>query len=642
MKDLYTKKVYHKIQLIDLISMIEALYKLGESWVQKHKFDLDKQDDIINILIEDPAASNKYKHVIAIEFNIENGEAKFKGINYEEYSKEKINQYLYKKGSPNGIDFSLTSRITESRKTFVNKISKWPEQILRGNIALSAEETKFIVSIDNVFKEKSELILSLIEGIRTNFKKDEYSILTCIFYDKNGSKMYIGDIDIFKKVLIDIEFSGYCNKYNKKSISKNQICSVCKTKKDEVYGFVSPYNFYTVDKPGFVSGGLDQNNAWKNYPVCKKCALTLEAGKKYINDSFIFRFYDYKYFVIPKSLINDDATQAYEILEEFKNTDFSLKNEYVNLVSENTRDIFELLSNKPNKILNNILIYEEGQSEFKIQLYIEDIFPSRIREIIDAKKDIDKIGIFKEIKVDSYNNDKNIKIPLEFTFGTIWYFFNNKNNKDKRKYFLEIINCIFSNKRVDYQFILNGIMDKIRSQFVNGYSTEEASMRGLQVLSYLNKLKLLKDFREGEEMALSSQNEITREENIGCREKSEKIFSSFPDFFNSDAKRSVFLTGVLVKCLLDIQYQERGNKPFEKKLQGLKLDEKLVKKLFPEIINKLDEYDKNYYTDLERLISEYMIRSGSSWQLSKDEISFYFVVGMNQANKFKFGKNSEE
>ena len=39
--------------------------------------------------------------------------------------------------------------------------------------------------------------------------------------------------------------------------------------------------------------------------------------------------------------------------------------------------------------------------------------------------------------------------------------------------------------------------------------------------------------------------------------------------------------------------------PFRTKLHGLKMNEALIKRLLPEIQNKLEEYEKNYYRDLE-------------------------------------------
>ena len=118
------------------------------------------------------------------------------------------------------------------------------------------------------------------------------------------------------------------------------------------------------------------------------------------------------------------------------------------------------------------------------------------------------------------------------------------------------------------------------------------------------------------------------------------FFSRFGDFFDSDAKKVIFLEGVLTQKLLNIQYQERNATPFRIKLKGLNLDERQVKKLLPEIQNKLEEYGKNYYRTLESIISKYFVSAGDGWKISNDEISFYFVLGMNLSYIFKTKKET--
>jgi CRISPR-associated protein Csh1 len=98
----------------------------------------------------------------------------------------------------------------------------------------------------------------------------------------------------------------------------------------------------------------------------------------------------------------------------------------------------------------------------------------------------------------------------------------------------------------------------------------------------------------------------------------------------------------LTEKLLNIQYQERGSRPFYSRLNGLKLDKSLVKRIFAEAINKLNEYDKNYYKELEYLVGMYMLGEEAEKNISNDEISFYFVLGMTLAKHFKEEKKSGE
>jgi len=395
-----------------------------------------------------------------------------------------------------------------------------------------------------------------------------------------------------------------------------------------------------------VAGGFDQSQAWKDYPVCQNCALTLEKGKDYLNNSALYRFYGFSYYVIPKSVLKSSISEVYEKLTEYhkEGSNLKLTGKYRNLLDETQEEIFDCLSEGENSFLINIMIFEKSNNEFKIQANIEDIFPSRLRDLFKAKDWVDSLienntanshKIIPSCDVTVFEEGKPIKKKLtEFSFSNYRYFFNKQEKKDA--YFLDIVRRIFTGKGVSYPFLIWAISGKIRDQFNQGYLTKEPCVRGLLALLYLHKLGLLIDYSQGNTM---TNEQVSVFDSVTPREvaiTAERIFNEFKPFFNQDAKKAIFLEGVLAQLLLDIQYRERDKAtPFRVKLQGLKLDQRTVQKLLPMIQNKLEEYGKNYYRDLERLISEYMIAAGDKWYLSKDEISYYFVLGMNLAQHFK-------
>lgn len=114
------------------------------------------------------------------------------------------------------------------------------------------------------------------------------------------------------------------------------------------------------------------------------------------------------------------------------------------------------------------------------------------------------------------------------------------------------------------------------------------------------------------------------------------------DILDTNEKKLVFLEGVLAQKLLNIQRRNRdGATPFQARLNGLKLNEKVVKRLYPEIINKLEQYDENYYKQLEELIADHALHCDFEG-ISNAELSFYFTTGMNQAHNFTFKNNETE
>lgn len=121
-------------------------------------------------------------------------------------------------------------------------------------------------------------------------------------------------------------------------------------------------------------------------------------------------------------------------------------------------------------------------------------------------------------------------------------------------------------------------------------------------------------------------------------ERLSQFLKEYGNAFSTPSKRAVFLEGVLTKYLMDIQFANRRSTPFREKLYGLRLDERRVKRLLPEIIQKLREY-KVAYSPLEKAIAETFIDAeNSGWKLTNDETSYFFTLGMTLAPIFKVTK----
>lgn len=622
--------------------MIDSIRQIGEYVTQKNGISFENPEDVLRLLCEDPASSPAYRHIFTIEVKTDGESCSFVRVGSEEYSHDKIPRYMYRRGGANGPDLSLTSRLTEPRKFFPNKILGWLKQDF--NSSVSGSDLCFLEDLNQCIADHTEEIVGSLTEKSDAIRKNKENAIVTVIFSNNGAKQYIGDIPLFQNLFRDKALIKYYSKYNTESRAEDQVCSVCREKKDEVYGFVAPYPFYTVDKKGMVSGGFDQSLAWKNNPVCRDCALLIEEGKKYLEEDARFRFQGFDYFLIPKPIRPGVDTEVYEIIEEFhrhgKNTHLSGK--YMRLLDQTQDEILDLLSRQENTFLCNILIYHAGKGEFKIDRYIEDVFPSRLRALFDAKKTVDTLPYISDLEVAAFEKGKKTgAVSYQFDFGTVRHFFRAEVDESLNGYFLEIVNKIFTGQPVDYQFLIYAYMRKIRKLFAQNYPTKESSLRGLALLCYLSELGLLMNNTQRRMMKPSIADLRTDLPEPKAGEITDEIFERYADFFDSDAKKAVFLEGVLAQLLLNIQYQERGATPFRTKLHGLNLDRRSVAAMFPKIQNKLEEYGKNYYRGLEQLISRHMVQAGEEWKMSKDEISFYFTLGMNMAYLFKAKKEEE-
>lgn len=617
--------------------MINSIKDLGEHSLKKKGITLNDPEGILRVLIEDPKSSESYRKIITIEVTNKLDKLDYQRIGIEDYNSQKILLYLYRKGSPNGPDITPISRVTEPEKTLQNKINAWfKEDYSNKKYGLTLEELAFLKKIEKSLHIGYDKILNEFKEEYEKIKRNRENAILTLQIIEDDKKQYLGNFPVFQKILKVKALEKFYNKYNEISKAENKICSVCLSNNEEVYGFVSPYNFYTVDKPGMVAGGFEQKNAWRNYPVCQRCALKLEEGKKYLDEFLKFQFYDYDYYLIPKPIHKEIDEKIYTIFENYHEEASTqrISESHKLLLDDAKEEILDYISGEENSFNNNIMVFREKNSEFKILLNIDGIFPSRLDELFKAKQLVDENPFFQNFKVSLYKDKKKIgEKQYAFNFGSIWHFFGRDKEKDSSGYFLDIVGRIFSGRSLSYPFILNGITSRIEHEFVHVYSIKESVFRGVAFLMFLQNLKLQGDYvSQTNNEKVEGMFEILDTERV---KKAEDIFSKYDNFFDCDSKKAVFLVGALSQLLLNIQYSERNATPFRIKLQGLKLDQKLVQSLLPEIQNKLEEYGKNYYKDLEKLASYYFLNAGPSWKLLKDEISFFFALGMNLSSAFK-------
>lgn len=593
--------------------MLTGVYQIGE-------YAMSTLDPNTNLIIENPRERGDYNHVIKIAFARGDEELKYKGIEYEEFSEGRLNKYAYKKADgANGGDHTPTSILN----------IKYPEKTLRNmmkslkRILEAAEDktNKDYLLLSNAYKQINETFKTIVDNIQAklkslNFSKKEGAIITIVFYD-NEEEKYVGDFSLIYKYLEKINDERFYKKYKKESKGTSK-CYYCHKEK-EVFGFVNTYNFYTVDKKSFVTGGFKQEDSWINYPVCPDCAHMLEAGKKYIYNNLRSKFSGFNYFVIPKVIIPEKniIDDIHFILMELEkgsklSTSESIKDNLLN--SED--NFIELMQNNSNNMNYNIMIYKEENAAFRILLFIEDVVPSRIKRILRVKEQLEKK--YSSNLFDSLYNNK-------FTFDKFRYFFpNNKEEGNFDKAFLEILNNIFKNRQISYGFLLDRIMDKAQRLFAREEYFDLSILQGLMCILFIQNLDLFNGKKKGVDNSMISSNE----KNL----KYIEFFETNKEVFDTSGKKATFLTGVLANKLMNIQYKEKKSKPFYSRLNGLKLDEKLIKRVYVEAINKLNEYDKNYYLTLEELIGEYMLQP---IDLTDDEVSFYFALGLSLSKKFK-------
>lgn len=572
--------------------MIDSVAKIGQYVLgRQNKSPLEQA-------IENP----NYQYCLFILLEERDGGCIFAGIDYEEISSD-YEKYLFRTGSSRGANFSPTAKITSLKNTYDQKILGWFRTVLKDKNIKNKEKFEKMYEL---LSDKQEEIMQLLSQKIESMEKALLSIKV--------NNAYPIDNQLFTEAFLYL-----INKKDFEVSSTNQVCSICHQHKPTVIGKMSVFKFYTLDKPGFITGGFYEENAWKNYPVCLDCKSLVEAGRQYIEKQLQYQFYGLPYLLIPTFLLDSMEMDNYEeILDILANQqkNLQLSKERGRSIMTDEGDLLDALSEQKNTVAFQMLFLQKIQSAERILLVIDEILPSRLRKLFAAKEKVEKTVLWKN----------ETKEPGHFHFGFFRTFFaksdDGKRNADLNKYFLTIVESSFKKKQLHLPFLLKFMMKEIRKNFVN--EKEQVFYwnikQAMACLSFLQNIDVL--ILKGGQKSVG---------------KFEGLFQQFAGQLNTNEKKAIFLLGSLTQILLEIQQKERGAKPFMKQLMGLKMDERTIKSLLPKVVNKLEEY--NAFTKSRQLlaeeISQLFLQSNENWRLSIDELNFYFVCGMSLASKVK-------
>lgn len=574
--------------------MMTAIKEIGQMIIEKeNKNNLD-------VMIEDPNIKGTYNKVLCITLEKMYTKYTYNGIAIEDYDKSKVPRYLYRGGAKNAENYSLTAILTEKIDgTIDRKILGWFNSISSIKGELPKDEIDFLSNIEKELKDHSDDIKAAVKAFRDEYPKKEKFILTVVIKE-NSAVRYPGDIDLFVRL-----FMNKINIADAKGVINDKVCSICGIKRGTILNKINVYTFYTLDKPGYITGGFDKELAWRNFPVCPECKLALEEGRKHIETNLAFRFCGIPYYLIPKFIMGK-GTVAEDVLDIFSSSDkvIALKQQNAIRLTADEEDILYYLKDAKDTITLNFLFLQTMNSAERILLFMEDIFPSRLKRIFNAKAYIDKIF------------NKN------FTFNVIRSFFYksepNKRSSDLDNYFFDITDRVFKGRPIDYKFMVEFIMKKVRNEFINDQYFYSSINDGLMSLMFLMTLDIIKMEVHNMEPRLFDE-----------------LFTKYNQAFQMPLKRGLFLLGALTELLLRKQYADRETKPFLKELKSLKMNEKDIKGLLPKVQNKLIEYDA--FDKGKRILaaeaSHYLMEAGDGWKLNTDELNFYFSCGMNLADE---------
>jgi len=545
--------------------MLEALALLGEVFGENTLWDNFEAD-----------------YILVLELD-KNGN--LKGINLEEFTSEKLGRYLYKNsGTSNPPSWTPTLSLNrkepiKSLKLLNGRLKELLDRELKEDLSEIAERVK--EQIGKVPSKKKVFITVKIEG------------------------KYLGEIpEVVENLKTFLK-----KRFEEKAT--DGVCSLC-LKQTKVVGKDNfPFKFYTLDKPGFIHGGFKNDAAV--FPLCRDCVQKVKEGGKYVREHLNFTFTKGVNFYLIPELVKEDREKLKElvkkILKHEAEREGGLTEDRGEALTSGERRIFKRISQEGNYFYVHLLFITKDQAAERIDLYLQGIYPSRLKELFECKRKVEDF-LNKEVSF-------NYSVAGEFLKGDTFY---------------EYIYATFRGVKFDPNTLLGSLLERLRILAVEVEKEQSLSKLLFAIKRALSVYLFELCTRGG--LNMSNMESQTLEE----------FLNRFPHL-SGDFEKGVFLLGVLTQYLLEVQQKERGNKPFLKKLKGFKLRPEDFEKLYTEVRAKLEEYDR-WGKKVAFLFGEagkYLLSSPQKPKITQREANFIFATGMGLKNEvFNLLKEEEK
>lgn len=496
--------------------------------------------------------------------------------------------------------FKAYQQLTASSKDFISKLSK--DELL---------EFYQFINTYKCFFEEQRYIDRTTEEVR---KYDKFAFRNgCVYITFAFRGQLLGEFAWAKKYYKHLKEENFV----KRGVSKCK-CAFCNQIDKEV-SFKLPFLFTNTDKQGSVVGGFDKSMAWKNFPVCFDCYELIEKGKRFFfkGNSFSSSFLGVRYYYIPRALLAEYEEALLQIItdDEGETKNEEIYRRKVELVArkisekEHKHDALERMARyKDNEILFDFLFVNFNTQTEKIIKYIQDVYPTRLKAIVDASKIEQSNGECKKLWLSNIGEFFKVKVGKDASID---------------EYFYELVRQIFYDIEPSWQKIYKYLFTYVNQNFDETYCK---NFENLFLFIYF--LKTLYNKPKGGFIMAKTDDD--------AKSVLQEFFNAEPyrTVLDSSIKRGLYLVGWLCKDIENIQFV-KGIGKISEMYRVLRIDEQKVNML----IGKIFEYYKKYkvFSSTKNTLLNLAIEfiRDSNEKLSLEERGIYFVYGMTDYKTLK-------
>lgn len=509
-------------------------------------------------------------------------------------------EVVYRGGPPNGTN--LVPCRKESGKDYVGRLKRDVEVFL-DKAALKETQQQWLKKTVASFDRQADAIREAIKAQSKALGVNGKELRLFIFWaEEDGTPVY--QWEAAKQLLVE----RFWDSFRSKGGEREGICAIS-GKSRAVVGNFSLLACYNLDKPGTIAGGFNENNAHRNFPVSGEVAIALADSVSFANTRLSSSMAGQSYWILPYTNNPEVRDFIVDVLEQ-RPQRFRLDGA-VDLLVDDEVQLLEEFAHCGDQLAYFLTFFEESNAAWRIQAEVQQLLPSRLQALNDARRRVEKMAELSEGGADSIK-------PPRINAARLKAFCHRSDSL-----FRSWLTALFEQRTVAYPPFLKQLVITL----LNTASKEPKFFiptvrRAWGVWCYALWTHLIDPPLVKEDAIL---NEAIPASPLG------EYMRRHERFFNRPEIIAAFLTGCYVASVTSVQRKERGASPFERKYLGRTLNKSLLQRLYREGRDKLAQYGKLGYVaqNLDPDLCQAWVACGDRWQINDDETSFAFTLGLS-------------
>ncbi len=510
---------------------------------------------------------------------------------------------VYCAGPPNGTDLTPCCKLAKALASdSLPRLVKAINELAKYEAVTDSDKAWLLASLET-YQAQQEVIHQAVNAAQSNAGLDPKTSRGFLYWAKENGNGAVFSWDASKRFMEEQFFIPL-----QKGGNRFGSCVVSGMAEQELFGNFSEIACYNLDKRGSIAGGFQEREAHRNFPVSKDAVVKIHNAFVFVSEHLCASMAGQAYIVLPYSNNPEIREELYLGLQE-NPARFSLS-KVKDLVKDELAWLNEF-ENAGDQLALSLIFYEEKNASWRIQAEVQEVLPSRMRDLQNARQ---KITQAADLKTEKDGEEKSVNISA-MTFKN----FSSGSDKQSADTMRSWLAALFEHRSIEYRHFLHALTDKL---LTTGRKNPGFLHYTLHQAWGFYRYALLTGLIQSPAKDRLMQTDIPNSP-YG------KYIQEHAEFFTTPEMVVAFLTGCYVSIVGNVQYKKRNASPFTKKFVGRLLSKKRLHDLYREGHDKLMQYDSIGLVvgGLDPDLAQAWINCGDKWTVSDEEATFAFTIG---------------